>query len=136
MQNAEKLVVSLRRELGDMQERLGATSSARKSDPGSKTASVGGDHDLNWRFQQLQVQYDHLQGRAAAQDTMYKDSEHKVEVCHYSIIVSSLIQSTLTQTLHICMYVCHANCIHWICHVAHCDVYRNMPNVFVICDEF
>ena len=73
MQNAEKLVTALRKELNDAQHRQGHGSRS----PGRESR----DPDSNdWRLSQLQVQYDHLQSRAATQDKMMKESESKVEV--------------------------------------------------------
>ena len=79
MMNAEKLVTALRKELGDTQDKVANSASLR----GTMNESHHGGHesaDTQWRLQQLQTQYDHLQARAAAQDKMHKDSERKVEV--------------------------------------------------------
>ena len=70
MMNAEKLVT---------QDKVANSASLR----GTMNESHHGGHesaDTQWRLQQLQTQYDHLQARAAAQDKMHKDSERKVEV--------------------------------------------------------
>ena len=65
---------SLRRELQELQNR-----SSRVSKDGA--VDKGDNADSNWKLQQLQIQYDHLQARAVSQDQKYQDSEHRVEVC-------------------------------------------------------
>lgn len=74
MLNAEKLVTALRQELSEAHDKVAHSSTLRESHHGHESS------DTQWRLQQLQTQYDHLQARASAQDKMYKDSERKVEV--------------------------------------------------------
>lgn len=74
MQNAERLVNTLRKELQDLQHKASLTSSRDKG-----ALSTPHDPEAAWRLQQLQTQYDHLQSRALTQDKMNKDCEHKLE---------------------------------------------------------
>ena len=75
MQHAEKTVAVLRKELETV-------SHGHKTDRSHHEVSVNHNDnaDSSWRLQQLQVQHEHLQAKAATQDKLYKDSESKIEV--------------------------------------------------------
>lgn len=73
MQNAERLVNQLRKELQDMQHKVNMTTLQSSGDRAPH------DAESAWRLQQLQTQYDHLQSRAQTQDKMNKDCERKLE---------------------------------------------------------